>query len=88
MSTVVKVKVAQSCFTYDRASLACRDPERRRELDHFLEVRSEHRHRIMQFVAERMSELATECSVECRGDAIAELTYFNSWLLCRGGWEG
>jgi len=84
------MKISQLCATYDEAQNASRDPRQREQQDHYLRLTFDYRRLINQEVRGQMQVLS-EVDVTIFNawtSAIAELTYFNTWLALRGGWEG
>jgi hypothetical protein len=75
--------VAQLCFTYDQAQAASRDPKRRRNVNHYLDIMSDKRTAIIAKVGGLMKRLPEENT-----PSLVELVYFNTWLTLRGGWTG
>jgi hypothetical protein len=73
-------KMAQLCSAYDLAQEASRDPSRSGSRDYHLRLVTDTRRGIEAEAGRLLREIPDP-------PAVAELTYFNTWFVRRGGWS-
>lgn len=91
----MRIAIAELCQTYDRSQEAARDPSRRDDINHQLEIIWQSRKRIESLVSVLMEQVSnpagddfiSEASKTRMFERIATLTYFNTWFNSRGGWS-
>jgi hypothetical protein len=78
-------EIPQLCFTYNEAQKASRDPKRRDNLRHYLEILGHQRNEI-EARRDRLTSQLLADKTETSPAVVAELVYFNTWFARRGGW--